>query len=259
MKLTSLFGRSSPEADDVAPDYFDVGGTVYAVGDIHGEIELLDLLVARIRRDVERTDPYIKKTLVFLGDYVDRGPRSRDVLDFLMELDIPGCALVFIRGNHDKEMLSFARDPIGHRRWLGWGGSDTMKSFGLPAIFPTASDDELLAAGKEFAAALGEDRKRWIEEDTKIWIEIGNLILSHAGMDPDVPVDEQKENMMLWGSPRFIAEGGPPDYWHVHGHYVHAQAAVIGNRIAVDTGAYQSGILSVARITDDGCAFLQQT
>lgn len=256
--LSSLFGRTPQQEDIVVPEYFDVGGTVYAVGDIHGEIEILEALMARISQDMRRSDPSSERTLVFLGDYVDRGTRSREVLDYLMELDIPDCRTVFIRGNHDQEMIDFARDPVGHRRWLGWGGADTLKSFGMPKMLPTASDDELLAAGKEFDTLLG-DRRRFIAQETTVWIEIGNLVLNHAGMDPDYEIEEQKEKMMLWGHPKFLEEGGPPGRWYVHGHYVHPEAAIIGNRIAVDTGVYKTGVLSVARISDEGCAFLQQT
>ena len=257
MRLPSFFGRTQSDASP-QPDYFDVdGGTVYAVGDIHGEITLLESLVEKIRGDVALPGTPGPKTLVFVGDFVDRGEDSRGALEFLANLAIPDCEVVLIRGNHEQQMLDFLKDPIGQRRWLDWGGRETLASFGIRSAFPTADDDQYIGIASEFREALG-GLLSMVEQRTVLSQQIGNVILCHGGMDPDISITEQNPKYLMWGSESFMTRGGPPGYWYVHGHIIHEQPRIIGNRIAVDTGAYKTGILSVARITDDGCSFLQQ-
>ncbi len=257
MRLPSLFGNSRDESAD-RPGSFDVEGTVYAIGDIHGELELLRALVRRIRSDVNNTASPNPKELIFMGDYVDRGKNSKGVLEYLASLDIPGCKLVFLRGNHEQQMIDFVDDPLKKIRWLEWGGMETLSSFGISPIFPGADDDEIIAAADEFGKALGQLR-HFIEDRTILSKRIGNIIFTHAGMDPGRNIDDQVSETMLWGNDQFMRIGGPPGFWHVHGHVIHEEPGIYGNRIAIDTGAYKTGILTVIRITAQGCSFLQQT
>jgi len=256
MRLSSLFSRD--RNDGRTPAFFDVDGTVYAIGDIHGKLALLEKLVTRIRADIAKNGAHGRNTIVFMGDFVDRGEDSRGVLEYLDALEIPGCTLVFLRGNHEQQMLDFIDDPVGQCRWLDWGGMETLASFGIPAVFPTADDEEFEQTGRAFAKALGKLRV-FVEHRCVYWWRVGNVVFSHAGMDPERPIDEQKPKAMMWGPPGFMERGGPPGYWHVHGHIIQETPGIFGNRIAVDTGAYRTGVLTVARITDDGCAFLQQS
>ncbi len=258
MRLPSLFGRRRDASVPVAPTYFEIEGTSYAVGDIHGKLDLLKGLVKRLRKDIEREGTLAPKKLIFMGDYVDRGEDSRGVLEFLAQLSIPNCEIIFLRGNHEQQMIDFIDDPLTNQRWLDWGGMDTMQSFDCPEVFATASDAELLDAAAALRLALG-DLRQFIDERMNLWCRVGNVVFSHGGMEPNLPLDEQKPKTMLWGSRAFMQQGGPPGFWHVHGHVIHKEAAIIGNRIAVDTGAYSSGVLTAARITDDGCAFLGHT
>jgi serine/threonine protein phosphatase 1 len=258
MRIPSLFGRGRGDSPSPQPEFFDVGGTAYAVGDVHGKLNLLKALVDRIRADVANPATPGPKTLVFMGDYVDRGEDSRGVLEYLAALDIPDCELVFLRGNHEQQMVDFIDEPLAKRRWLDWGGRETLASFGFPAIFPTADDEEYIRMADAFGEALGALR-RFIDERTVLWWRIGNVVFSHGGMEPSLPIDQQSPKTMLWGSDAFMKQGGPPGYWHVHGHVIQPKPGIFGNRIAVDTGAYDTGLLTVARITDDGCAFLQQS
>ena len=258
MRLSSLFGRGRDESAPVQPEFFDVDGTVYAVGDVHGELDLLKGLVARLRDDIGREGTFGPKKLIFMGDYVDRGEDSRGVLQYLSKLSIPDCEVIFLRGNHEQQMVDFIDDPLKKRRWLDWGGMETLQSFDQPAVFATASDAELIEAAAAFGEAFGELRQ-FIDERTEFWSRVGNVIFSHGGMEPHLPIEEQTSKTMLWGSRAFMDFGGPPGYWHVHGHVIHDEPAIVGNRIAVDTGAYKTGILTAARITDEGCAFLQHS
>lgn len=264
MRIPSLFGRPRDDAPGIHSAHFDPRGTIYAVGDVHGKLTLLKGLVARIRNDIERSETPEQKTIVFLGDYVDRGEDSRGVLEFLADFqqqfafEHPECGLVFLRGNHEQQMLDFIDSPVRERRWLGWGGEETMQSFGIPPIFPTAPDEDYIDAAAAFAEKLG-DLRDFIETQTVLWHGSGNVIFTHGGMDPSLPVDRQLAKTMLWGNDDFMQIGGPPGYWHVHGHVIHPQPGIYGNRIAVDTGAYKTGRLTVVRITDQGPAFMQQS
>ena len=255
MRLSSLFGGGRSNSASLQPEIFDVEGTVYAVGDIHGELQLLKGLVTRIRADVERDGTLGPKKLIFMGDYVDRGEDSRGVLQFLSELSISNCEIIFLRGNHEQQMIDFVDDPLAKKRWLDWGGMETLESFDRPTIFATASDGDLIDAAKAFGTALG-DLRTFIDEQTRYWWRVGNVVFSHGGMEPALPIDEQRPKTMLWGSQNFMERGGPPGFWHVHGHVIHEEPAIIGNRIAIDTGAYRTGVLTAARITNEGCAFL---
>lgn len=258
MRLPSLFGSGRNTSASPQPDSFDVEGILYAVGDVHGKLDLLKGMVARLRDDIEGGEASQPKKLIFMGDYVDRGEDSRGVLQFLSELSIPDCEIVFLRGNHEQQMIDFIDEPLTKKRWLDWGGMETLQSFDQPAIFATASDDALLKSSAAFREALGPLRQ-FVDQRMQIWRREGNVIFSHAGMDPSLSIDQQINKTMLWGSQAFMERGGPEGFWHVHGHVIHDQPAVIGNRIAVDTGAYKSGVLTAARITSDGCAFLEHS
>jgi len=258
MRFPSLFGSKNDENIPLQPDFFDVDGTVYAIGDVHGKLDLLKGLIARLRTDIAREGTAGPKRLIFMGDYVDRGEDSRGVLRYLSELTIPDCEIIFLRGNHEQQMIDFVDDPINKRRWLDWGGMETLQSFNRPPIFATASDEELTQAAKAFGTVLG-DLRQFVDDQTVYWWRVGNVVFSHGGMEPSLPIDEQNVKSLLWGSQAFMEHGGPPGYWYVHGHVIHDKPAIIGNRIAVDTGAYSSGILTAARITNDGCAFLEHS
>lgn len=255
MRLPSPFGRGRADSAPLPPDNFDVDGTVYAVGDVHGKLGLLKGLIARLAEDIAREGTPSPKRLIFMGDYVDRGEDSRGVLQYLSELSIPDCEIIFLRGNHEQQMLDFIDDPVHKQRWLDWGGMETLQSFERPPIFATASNGELLKSAEAFGAALG-DLRRFVDERTHYWWRVGNVVFSHAGMDPHLAIDAQRPQTMLWGDQNFMERGGPSGFWHVHGHVIHEKPAIIGNRIAVDTGAYRTGVLTAARITNQGCAFL---
>ncbi len=258
MRIPSLFGKSRGAAPPY-PEFYDAeGGTLYAVGDIHGELDLLERLMTKIIADVMRPQTEGPKTVVFMGDYVDRGPNSRGVLEYLAELEIPGCEIVFLRGNHEQQMIDFIDLPFEKRRWLEWGGTETLASFDIAPVFPTADESEYIRTAKAFAKAFGSLRQ-FIEERTVFSWRVGNIAFSHGGMDPTLPIDQQMPKTMLWGNEGFMRFGGPPEFWHVHGHVIHETPGIFGNRIAVDTGAYKTGVLTAARITNDGCAFLEQT
>ena len=256
MRLPRLpFARRGRAPATPLPGLPEVEGTLYVVGDLHGCSALLDRMLGRIEADAwDRDGP---STLVFVGDYVDRGEDSKGVLERLAALPAQEGARrhVFVRGNHEEALLRFLSDPLGGRDWLEWGGVQTLASFGVDPVLSSAPDGALRGVSAALRRAMGP-LVRWLEEVPVLMHREGNVVACHAGMVPDLPPEGQPRQALLWGSRRFMERGGPPGLWVVHGHTIVDEAQVIGNRIAVDTGAYDTGTLSAAAIGRDGMTFL---
>ena len=225
----------------------------YAVGDIHGRADLLETLLARIAADVEeRGGP---ADLVFLGDYVDRGPDSRAVLERLAALGPgPWHAPICLMGNHERLMLDFLADPLAGPWWLGCGGAATLASFGIEAARDEADPATLAGLARALDARLG-DMRGFIEGLALTHLS-GTLLIAHAGADPDRPPEAQPEEALLWGRSAIRRRPRGDGIWTLHGHFKLAEPEIAPGRIAVDTGAWQTGRLTAARIGPDGVAFL---
>jgi serine/threonine protein phosphatase 1 len=190
-----------------------------AIGDIHGCLAALDLLLARV--EVRPDD-----RLIALGDYVDRGPDSRGVLDRVIKLHETG-QLIALRGNHDAMMLD-ARKAYGRGMWLAVGGRETLQSYGV--AFPEA-----------FNITDVPDRHwRFLEDDLRDWYEIDTHFFVHAGVYYDIPLDEQPEDVLLWEK---LHEPLP----HVSGKvmvcgHTKQKSGVplnLGHAVCIDTGVYE--------------------
>lgn len=229
--------------------------TVYAIGDIHGRDDLLAVLLERIADDRDASGEAGR--LVFLGDYVDRGEASRDVLDRLIDVaaDDPGPAPIFLMGNHEEMLLDFLLDPSRGRRWLRYGGLETLASYGLGQAAMQAGAagalDEVAAA---LAERLGEHRDflRGLES----LYSAGNVLFVHAGADPAVSARAQPLDVLLWGIESFGQTPRRDGLWVVHGHTIVSAPAMREGVISVDTGACYTGTLTAARIGPGGCRFL---
>jgi serine/threonine protein phosphatase 1 len=226
------------------------GRTIYAIGDVHGRRDLLDRLLITLEDDVARRDEPQRPLLIFLGDYVDRGPDSRGVVDRIRSV-IAGDTFetIALMGNHERAMLNFLIDPFAHRAWLTFGGQETIMSYGAPAPEPDADDDTLIdcAAKLESLAAPHLDFLRRL----KLWHVVGNHLFVHAGVRPGVALEEQEDSDLLWIRAKFLgAERHGLPYRVVYGH-TPGPAVLIGeDRVSVDTGAYASGVLSAVRVKD---------
>jgi serine/threonine protein phosphatase 1 len=226
---------------------------VYVVGDIHGQKRLLDRLLDIIAQDRGSEDAH----LVFVGDMVDRGEQSRQVLETLKALNDAGTA-VCLMGNHERMMLDFIDDPATFgRRWLRNGGLQTLGSFGIGGCTDSSGADQLTVAAKSLMSKLGPDMENWLRSLPLTW-QNNNLWVVHAAAHPEVPMQEQDEKVLLWGSSRFFQSGRPDEDWVVHGHTVVDHPTVQSGRVSVDTGAYFSGRLTAAVIDPDApVRFLQ--
>jgi len=220
---------------------------IYAVGDIHGRHDLLDKLFEKIIEDaLEFSDKRIMK-IIFLGDYVDRGDNSKDVLDRLVLVNerLPD-QTTFLAGNHEAALLGFLSDPIKNSNWLEFGGRQTLVSYGVAPPKSAESRTELHEVRDRFQQAISDHLP--FLQSLQRYVQSGDVIFVHAGLDPKLPVDSQTDDALLWGNSSFLEEEGYPNLRVVHGHYDAYEPVVTDARICVDTGAYYSGRLTAVRL-----------
>jgi serine/threonine protein phosphatase 1 len=227
------------------------GMRVYAVGDIHGRLDLLETILEIIWADAAEAP---RNTLVFLGDYIDRGPASKDVVECLVHLRRPGWTIVALRGNHDQILLDFTGTTEVYRLWRELGGAETLRSYGVrPPLFDDNAEyararDELLsklpAQHLEFFRAL------------PYYFSAGDYLFVHAGVRPGIALDRQSPEDLIWIREEFLASDRRLEKVVVHGHTPSERPIVRTNRIGLDTGAYATGCLTAAVFEGEKCRFL---
>lgn len=243
MSLRRLFGARPQAATARVPD----GACVWAIGDIHGRSDLLDLLLVHIGEDL-RDGAVQRRVLVLLGDYVDRGVGSRQVLDRLVGLkDWVGVEVRFLRGNHDDWMLRFLDDPALGVAWSEHGGRETLWSYGVEPPRPGASADEWRAASEALAGAMPPSHRRFLQ-DLELSIEIGDYFFAHAGARAGVPLSDQTAEDLMWIRAEFISGAQRFEKMVVHGHTPEEAAHADHRRIGIDTGAYATNVLTGLRL-----------
>lgn len=223
------------------------------IGDLHGRLDLLDQMIERLAGRLGSDT-----TLVFVGDYVDRGESSAGVLGLLHMLQTslwPG-RVICLKGNHEAMMLNFLDAPeFDGQFWLSNGGMQTLASFGIMPPSPSGTAQELQRARDLLEEALGDDRLAWLR-GLPLSYQSGNVFVAHAGADPHVPVDAQLDEHLLWGHPKFLVTDRRDGVWVAHGHTIFEKARLHNGRISVDTGAYATSMLSAAFIDTQFCRFL---
>lgn len=225
----------------------------FAVGDVHGCDRLLEQMLHRL--DGLR---HPEALLVMVGDYVDRGEESRRVLRRLFVLSqAAGDLMHCLMGNHEQMLLDVLDDPQGRGpRWLRHGGLQTLASYRVQPVLGNGSASQWFEMRDRLAAAIGEDIIKWLRELPLSW-RSGNVVVVHAGADPDLPIDEQETGNLLWGHPEFHQKPRADGLWVVHGHTITEQPRVVQGRIPIDTGAYATGVLTAALVEQDKVSFIQ--
>jgi serine/threonine protein phosphatase 1 len=217
------------------------GRRVYAIGDVHGRLDLLIELIDRIRRD-HHDRPSASAAIVMLGDLIDRGPQSAEVIAFLMEERPDFATFRFLMGNHEEAMLDSLQPRVDLREtgWLNFGGLETLASYGVPLSI-------LATSGK----LLSDGLRRYIPashiaflESFEDWVVEGDYLFVHAGIRPGVPLDRQKPADLRWIRGEFLNDRRQHEHIVVHGHTIADQPQIRDNRIGIDTGAYHSGVLT---------------
>ncbi len=235
--MLNFFQRKKPPVVRAAPE----GVRIYAIGDVHGRLDALDALLEAIWLDRATAGQAV---IVMLGDYVDRGPASREVLDRLMGLrNVAALEARFIRGNHDETMLRFLEEPSLGPTWCGFGGAETLRSYGVVAPLMSDDTDGWEATRKAFAAAISADQVRFLQA-LEPCVEYGDYFFTHAGARPGVELDEQDPHDLMWIRDDFLRGSATFSKTVVHGHTPEEDAFVSDRRIGVDTGAYATGRLA---------------
>lgn len=237
-RFLGLFGGGGTDEGRPCPD-----ATLSVIGDVHGCDAALDALLAR---------PEVAAgQLVFVGDLIDRGPGSKAVVDRVMSLSREGRATA-IMGNHERMLLDFLDDPAGKgRRWLKYGGIETLQSYGVPEVAEKAPARRMIRTRDALAAAMGDDTVAWLAARPIVY-RSGNLAVVHAGADPARGIDDQRPAALLWGHEDMGKTARADGIWIAHGHRIVDRPRAAGGIIAVDTGAYRTGRLSAALISPAG-------
>lgn len=231
------------------------GCRAYAIGDIHGRLDLLEDILAQIEADMaSRTG---KRTfIVFLGDLIDRGPSSSGVVERLCSFDPEGARPIFLSGNHEEVFLKVLRgDTKLLRDWLSFGGSECVESYGLNATALGALDDQV--AIDRIRAAIPARHRRFIEDFSDTF-KFGDYLFVHAGIRPGVGLEHQDGADLRWIRDPFLTDDKEHGFVVVHGHTITKEVDERTNRIGIDTGAYRTELLTALAI-EDGCRWYLST
>lgn len=231
-----------------------------AIGDIHGEIGLLDdiLKSARARFDSLSGGTEEEATeLVFLGDYVDRGPDPAAVVDRLVALDDGPEKATFLMGNHEDMLLRFLNrgDVASAEVWLANGGAETLRSYGVTPPSAINLREDMPIARQALDAALPEDHRRFLSR-LGLSHTVGDLIFVHAGVRPGISLAEQRDTDLMWIRDTFMESSEDHEGLIVHGHTTRFGPEVRHNRVGIDTGAGKGGYLTAAVFWGSEVSFL---
>lgn len=233
------------------------GRVVYAVGDVHGRYDLLVALLEAVVADVATLAPADRPLLIFVGDYVDRGPGSAKVLSTLVWLSRHAAVEVaFLRGNHEAMMLAFIDDPDEALPWLRCGGAATLEAYGV-GLPDRDIEEERWRLRDELMDRLPASHLEFLR-GLPTRLVCGDYVFVHAGLRPGVPLARQAEEDLLWIRDDFIGREHRFEKVVVHGHSWTGDApTVTPYRIGIDTGAYATGVLTCVRLADRAVGFLQ--
>ncbi|WP_158965124.1 metallophosphoesterase [Chachezhania sediminis] len=243
-----LFGRRGNKPTFDAP--INPGEPFFAIGDIHGCDFKLAALLERIQ------ESGLPGRKVFVGDYADRGEDSAMVHRRLHSLSKEDDSAVFLRGNHEEMLLMFLDDPAEHGAWwMRHGGLQTCSSYRVaPPTGSDATEEDWYAARDALVEQMGEIPD-WLRNLPLIW-QTGNVAVVHAAADPELPMQLQPEETLLWGHPEFGTTLRTDGIWVVHGHVIQETLEVENGCIPTDSGAYATGRLSAAWVGDGSVQYI---
>lgn len=234
--IRQIFARGE---DPHPPASVPPGQRVYAVGDIHGRLDLFEALIAAIEEDDDASE-FAATTVILLGDLVDRGPHSAGVVARAREWQRQRSVRI-LTGNHEEMFLASFEKVETLRHFLRFGGRETVLSYGVdPETYLQASVEEVQDLMNRAVPA----EHRTFLADFEDMIAIGDYLFVHAGIAPDVPFEEQHRHDLRWIREPFLSYAAPHGAVIVHGHTIRDDPQDCGNRIGIDTGAYMSGRLT---------------
>ncbi len=238
--FAKLFRSSRPAAATPAGS-IPAGRRIYAIGDIHGRLDLLDALLDKIEAD-DAARPPAETMLIFLGDLIDRGPESAQVVARVMEVKAALPSTRILMGNHEEVFLmALSGDLPALKFFVRIGGKPTILSYGIDQqSYDDADYAELMAMMQAQVPEAHAEFMRSFED----LIVVGDYAFVHAGIDPAVPLEEQRTKDLRWIREVFLNHRHPLDKIIVHGHTIADEVELLPHRIGLDTGAYASNRLS---------------
>lgn len=233
---------------------FAPGLRIYAIGDIHGRFDLLERLTSKIRRDLDESRA-ARTIEIFLGDYVDRGPQSREVIEWLIETPPLADERICLLGNHE-DMLHQALDNTSvMSNWLFNGGGETLLSYGVKT-HGFGGESALIDLQQGFRAALPSAHLEFLASLRRM-VAIGPYLFVHAGIRPGRALEDQDPDDLVWIREPFLHSDADFGRIVVHGHTPVDRPDVRKNRINIDTGAVFTGCLTCLVLKGKERRFLQ--
>jgi serine/threonine protein phosphatase 1 len=229
------------------------GLRIYAIGDIHGRLDLLNEILSLIKEDIA-VYPAVRPVYVFLGDYIDRGRWSRETIDRLIEHGVAHES-VFLKGNHELIAMSCLTDRTKIDQWLHLGGMETLVSYGVsPELF--ANRKQTAGTQLAFHEALPRSHLLFFR-DLKDCFASGDFFFVHAGVRPNIELSKQTERDLLWIRHEFLSSKKDFGKIIVHGHTPTQRIEVRPNRINIDTGAFATGRLTCLVMEGETLAMIE--
>jgi serine/threonine protein phosphatase 1 len=248
--LKRFFRNKAAEARPHAPQ----GHRAYAVGDVHGRLDLLEQLLLRIEDDNASRGP-AKTHLVLLGDLIDRGADSKGVIDLFLERRPSFAKIVFLKGNHEEFFLeAMLGDLAMMQSWLGYGGTECAASYGIgEGWIMNSSPSDIWS---RLADAVPQSHIEFVQ-DMADTFRFGDYLFVHAGIRPGIPLDQQVSKDLRWIREGFLEDRTDHGMTVIHGHTIVKEVEELPNRIGIDTGAYRTGVLTAIGIEEDRRWFIQ--
>jgi serine/threonine protein phosphatase 1 len=251
-----MFAKRSQEPAGEPAAAAPEGTRLYAVGDCHGRLDLLCALEEEILEDAE-AHPADRKVVVYLGDYVDRGPDSSGVIDHLTAAPLKGFESIHLLGNHEAMMLAFLRaGAAAGLTWLINGGEETLASYGLDVAALKQEPDPLERLREGLDAQLPDSHRDFLES-LKRWHREGDYLFVHAGLRPGQPLERQDPEDLIWIREPFLNSAKDHGCVVVHGHTPAREPVEKPNRIGIDTAAVYGGALTALVLEGAGRRYLQ--
>lgn len=228
------------------------GRRVYAIGDVHGRLDLLHALACAVEED-NRAAPAARSTVIMLGDLIDRGPDSRSVVDYVLDWQLRR-EMRIISGNHEEMLLTCLKNPAALVHFLRYGGTETLESYGVQTDMLDIADFDSV---KDVLLRAIPGRHRAFLASFEDMVEIGDYLFVHAGINPGAALHQQKASDLRWIREPFLSHMAPHSHMVVHGHTIARTVQLPGNRIGIDTGAYRYGRLTALVMEGSQRRFIQ--
>ncbi len=237
------------------PHYAPDNTVLYAIGDIHGYYDAYKTLYDQLKIKIKEA-PEKLHIIIFLGDYIDRGPDSARIIESLRTLQHDLIQHVFLMGNHEYGFLGYMDDPEGHENWLDYGGIETAQSYGCLINKKPALASEATIFQRKLKERVPTEHVSFLHSLQYISIK-GDYAFVHAGIQPNVSLGQQKKQDMRFIREPFLSWSEPHEKCIVHGHTIVKKPEIHSNRINIDTGLFRNGTLTCAILEKNMIRLLQ--